>query len=47
MVALRPDGVGRRAGQAGVGFDGFVEDLGVPSFLLDCRDAVVVDEEVA
>ena len=47
MVALRPDGVGRRAGQAGVGFDGFVKDLDAPPFLVDCRDAAVVEQEVA
>ena len=47
MVALRPDGMGRRTGQPGVGFDGFMEDLDVPPFLVDGRDAVVVEQEVA
>ena len=46
-VALRPDGRGRRTGQPGVGFDGFMEDLDVPPFLVDCRDAAVVEQEVA
>jgi hypothetical protein len=47
VVALRPDGMGRRAGQPGVGFNGFVKDLDVPPFLVDCRDAAVVEQEVA
>ncbi len=37
MVALRPDGVGRRTGQAGVGLDRLVEDLDAPPFLVDGR----------
>ena len=47
VVALGPDGMGRRAGQAGVRLDGFVEDLDVPPFLVDCREAAVVEQEVA
>ena len=47
VVALRPDRVGRRAGQPGVRFDRFVKDLDVPPLLVDCRDAAVVEQEVA
>ena len=47
VVALRPDGMGRRACQPGVGLDGFMKDLDVPPFLVDCRDAVVIEQEVA
>jgi hypothetical protein len=35
VVALRPDGMGRRTGQPGVGFDGFMKDLDVPPFFVD------------
>jgi len=27
VVALRPDGMGRRAGQPGIGFDGFTDQI--------------------
>ena len=33
--------------QAGIGFDGFMEDLDVPSFLIGCREWVVGQEQVA
>ena len=47
VVGLRPDRVGRRASQPCVGLDGFMKDLDVPPFLVDCRDAAVVEQEVA
>ena len=47
VVALSSHCLGRRMCQAGIGFDGFMEDLDVPAFLIECREAGVSELEVA
>jgi len=47
MVTLRPDLLGRRLRQGRVGFEGLMEDLHFPPFLVDRFDRRLVTVEVA